>query len=141
MPVRVIFTTEAQALTRQLREQFGPLIFHLSGGCCEGSAPMCFRRSDFRAGADDVLLGVVEGCPFFVGAAQYAYWAYCQLTVDVTSGGGDSFSLEAVEGVRFVVRSRLFTDAEAAELALAGPLPTGPMPSPSAMPATGSIAS
>jgi uncharacterized protein (DUF779 family) len=126
MPDRVIFTPPARALTRQLQQQFGPLIFHLSGGCCEGSAPMCFRQSDFRAGADDVLLGVVEGCPFHVGAAQFPYWEHCELTVDVTSGGGDSFSLEAVDGVRFVVRSRLFSDAEDAALAAAGPLPTGP---------------
>jgi uncharacterized protein len=126
MPVRVIFTTRALELTRQLRERFGRLIFHLSGGCCEGSAPMCFRASDFRVGERDVLLGVIAGCPFYVGAAQFGYWAYCQLTVDVTAAGGDSFSLEAAEGVRFIVRSRLFSDREAAELDAAGPPPTGP---------------
>jgi uncharacterized protein len=122
MPVRVIFTPQALALTRQLRDTFGPLIFHLSGGCCEGSAPKCLRQSDFHVGAGDVLLGIVEGCPFYVGPAQFSYWAHCQLTIDVTTAGGDSFSLEAAEGLRFIVRSRLFSDQEAAELDAAGPL-------------------
>ncbi len=130
MPQRVIFTTEAQALVRRLQAEHGPLIFHLSGGCCEGSAPMCFRQSDFRAGARDVLLGAVEGCPFYVGASQFEYWAYSEITVDVTAGGGDSFSIEAAEGVRFIVRSRLFTDAEVEELKAASP-PTGPDAAPS----------
>ena len=126
MPVRLVFTPEARALTQRLRVAFGPLIFHLSGGCCEGSAPMCFRQSDFRVGARDVLLGVIEDCPFYVGAAQFGYWAHCQLTVDVTTGGGDSFSLEAADGVRFVVRSRLFTDEEDAALTASGAPPSGP---------------
>lgn len=126
MPERVIFTQEALALVRRLKAGHGPLIFHLSGGCCEGSAPMCFRRADFRAGARDVLLGVVEGCPFYVGAAQFDYWAYCQISIDVIEGGGDSFSLEAADGVRFAARSRLFTDFEALELDAAGPPPVGP---------------
>ncbi len=132
MPKRVLFTPQALGLTQQLRETFGPLIFHLSGGCCEGSAPMCFRQSDFRVGARDVLLGVIDGCPFYVGAAQFSYWAYCQLTVDVTVGGGDSFSLEAAEGIRFIVRSRLFTDQEAAALDAAGPPQMGPTNAPPA---------
>jgi uncharacterized protein len=121
MPVRVIFTPQALALTLQLRDTFGPLIFHLSGGCCEGSAPMCFRQSDFRVGAGDVLLGIVEGCPFYVGPARFSYWACCQLTIDVTTAGGDSFSLEAAEGLRFIVRSRLFSDQEVAEVDTAAP--------------------
>jgi uncharacterized protein (DUF779 family) len=116
MPARVIFTPQALALTRELRQTFGPLLFHLSGGCCEGSAPMCLRQSDFKVGPRDVLLGTIEGCPFYVGPEQFHYWAFCQLTVDVTPAGGDSFSLEAAEGVRFIVRSRLFTDAETAQL-------------------------
>jgi hypothetical protein len=73
---------------------------------------MCLRRSDFRPGAQDVLLGEIEGCPFYVGAAQYAYWAPYQIVVDVTDGGGDSFSLEAADGVRFTVLSRPLTVAE-----------------------------
>ena len=83
---------------------------------------MCFRQADFRAGQRDVLLGAVEGCPFYVGASQFEYWASFQITVDVTAGGGDSFSIEAPEGVRFIVRSCPFTDAEAAELDAEGPL-------------------
>lgn len=125
MPERVLFTPAAVALVRQLQAAHGPLIFHLSGGCCEGSAPMCFRQSDFRPGARDVLLGEAEGCPFYVGPEQFSYWAYCQLTVDVTTGGGDSFSLEAPEGVRFTVRSRLFSDEEVKQLEAQGPPPRG----------------
>ena len=112
MTERVVFTPEAVALVAALKASHGPLIFHLSGGCCEGSAPMCFRQSDFRVGASDVLLGAIEGCPFYVGAAQFDYWSGCQIIVDVTTEGGDSFSLEAADGVRFAARSRLFTDAE-----------------------------
>ncbi len=108
MTERVVFTPEAVALVAALKVSHGPLIFHLSGGCCEGSAPMCFRQSDFRVGASDVLLGAVEGCPFYVGAAQFDYWSGCQIIIDVTTEGGDSFSLEAADGVRFVARSRLF---------------------------------
>jgi uncharacterized protein (DUF779 family) len=126
MPDRVVFTPVAAALARSLKAAHGPVIFHLSGGCCEGSAPMCFRRGDFRIGAQDVRLGSVEDCPFYVSAAQFDYWANCQRTIDVTTGGGDSFSLEAADGQRFIVRSRLFTDAEIAELAKAGPPPKGP---------------
>lgn len=127
MPERVLFTPGASELVRALKLEHGPLIFHLSGGCCEGTAPMCFRRGDFRVGPRDVLLGVVEDCPFYVSAGQFEYWASCQLTVDVTTGGGDSFSLEAASGVRFIVRSRLFSDAEIAELEAKGPLPRGPL--------------
>jgi uncharacterized protein len=127
MPERVCVTDTAAALVRQLRQQHGDLILHLSGGCCEGSAPMCLRRSGFRIGARDVLLGVVEGCPFYVSAVQFPYWANCQLTLDVTrDGGGDSFSLEAVDGVRFLIRSRLFSDAELDEVEAAGPPLVGP---------------
>lgn len=126
MPERVRVTEAAAALVRRLRRDHGDLILHLSGGCCEGSAPMCFRRGGFRVAARDVLLGVVEGCPFYVGAAQFPYWANCQITLDVTTRGGDSFSLEAADGVRFLVRSRLFSDAEVDELDAAGPPPTGP---------------
>ena len=126
MPERVIFTPQALALTDQLRKTFGPMIFHLSGGCCEGSAPMCLRQDDFKVGARDVCLGIIDGCPFYVGSEQFNYWAYCQITVDMVTAGGDSFSLEAAEGVRFIVRSRLFTDQEVAELDACGPPRTGP---------------
>ena len=108
MPHRVVVSPEASALVRSLKAAHGPLIFHLSGGCCEGSAPMCFQASDFRPGGHDILLGEIEGCPFYVGAAQFDYWARYQITVDVTTGGGDSFSLEAADGVRFTALSRPF---------------------------------
>ena len=121
MSERVVFTPEAVALVAALEASNGPLIFHLSGGCCEGSAPMCFRQSDFRVGASDVLLGAVEGCPFYVGAAQFDYWSGCQIIIDVTTEGGDSFSLEAADGVRFAARSRLFTDVEFESLKAVGP--------------------
>ena len=126
MLARVCVTPAAAELLRRLQQRYGALLLHLSGGCCEGSAPMCLRRSGFRIGGRDVLLGVVEGCPFYVGAAQFPYWAASQLTLDVTTGGGDSFSLEAADGVRFLVRSRVFSDAEMDALDAAGPLPVGP---------------
>jgi len=126
MPDRVIVTAEAAALIQHLKERRGPLMFHQSGGCCEGTAPMCLRRRDFRVGARDALLGVIEGCPFYVGGAEFEYWANMELTIDVVSGGGDSFSLEAADGLRFITRSRLLTDAEVAALMAAGPPLRGP---------------
>ena len=110
---RVALTEDAAALLRRLTEQHGPLMFHQSGGCCDGSAPMCYARGEFRTGASDVLLGelVVEGVPepvpFWISGSQYAYWSHTHLTVDVVSGRGSGFSLEAPEGVRFLIRSRL----------------------------------
>src|ERR1700760_2075678 len=112
VPPRVLLTEAAPRLVRQLQDQYGPLLFHQSGGCCEGSAPMCLRRSGFRVGFRDVKLGEIEGCPFYVSAEQFPYWAHSQLTIDVVPNGGDSFSLEAADGVRFITRSRVFTDAE-----------------------------
>lgn len=126
MKARVIVTPEAAEVIHRLKAQHGALIFHQSGGCCEGTAPMCFRQRDFHVGSRDVLLGVIEGCPFYVGGAEYQYWEYFELTIDITSGGGDSFSLEAADGVRFVTRSRMFSDEEAKELDEAGPPPRGP---------------
>jgi uncharacterized protein len=104
---RVVCTPEAAALIRELKEELGPLLFHQSGGCCEGTAPMCFRQSDFRVGPGDILLGTIEGCPFYIGTGTYRYCASSQLIIDVTRGAVDSFSLEAPRGVRFVTRSRL----------------------------------
>jgi uncharacterized protein (DUF779 family) len=127
VPARVLVTEPAARLMRQLLDRFGPLLLHQSGGCCEGSAPMCLRRNDFRVGSRDVLLGWVDGCPFYVSAEHFPYWARSQLTLDVVQDGGDSFSLEAADGVRFIARSRLFTDAEIAALDAAGPLPVGPI--------------
>jgi len=121
----VLITEAAARLVRQLLVQYGPLLFHQSGGCCEGSAPMCFRRDGFRIGARDVMLGTIVGCPFYVSAAQFPYWAHSQLTIDVVSDGGDSFSLEAAEGVRFITRSRVLTDVEMAAIDATIPLSDG----------------
>jgi uncharacterized protein (DUF779 family) len=120
MAQRLIVTPEALDLVRRLKAEHGALIFHLSGGCCEGTAPMCFRQADFRAAADDVLLGTVEGFPFYVNSAKYAYWANWEITLYLTTGAADSFSIEAADGVRFAVRSRLFTGEELDALRAAG---------------------
>lgn len=125
-PPRVIATPKAEELIRHLIDEFGPLIFHQSGGCCEGTAPMCFRRSDFRVGQNDVFLGTIGGCPFYIGAPTFQYFVQSQLIIDVTTGGGDSFSLEAPDGLRFITRSRLFTDRESQELDAMDPPARGP---------------
>jgi len=111
-PPRVIATGDAKAVIDQLRERYGPLMFHQSGGCCDGSSPMCFEDGDFRLGASDVYLGDIHGCTFYMARDQFAYWEHMQLTIDVKEGRGASFSLEIPLGVRFVVRSRLFSDEE-----------------------------
>jgi uncharacterized protein (DUF779 family) len=122
LPVpRVLCTEAAERLITSLRDRHGPLIFHQSGGCCDGSAPMCFPADEFRIGDHDVLLGHIAGCAFYMGGKQFEYWAHTQLTIDVVPGRGASFSLEAPEGVRFLTRSRVFTDAETALLDQAGP--------------------
>ncbi|TVR18771.1 MAG: DUF779 domain-containing protein [Balneolaceae bacterium] len=109
---KVIMTDDAKAVVDTLREKFGELIFHQSGGCCDGSSPMCFQEGDFIIGASDIKLGSVYGCDFFMAKDQYKYWKFSQLIIDVTEGRGASFSLEIPMGVRFVVKSRLFTDEE-----------------------------
>jgi len=127
MVERVIITPEATAMVEHLRSIHGPLLFHQSGGCCDGSSPMCYPFGEFRVGAQDVRLGEVAGCPFFMGAAQFEYWQHTQLIIDVVKGRGAGFSLEAPEGVRFLTRSRLFSDEEAAALEAAGPVSHGDM--------------
>lgn len=92
-------------------------MFHQSGGCCDGSSPMCYPAGEFRIGASDVKLGEVGSVPFYMGAAQFDYWRHTQLIIDVVPGRGSGFSLEAPEGLRFLTRSRVFSDAELAELA------------------------
>jgi uncharacterized protein (DUF779 family) len=104
---RVSITPAARALVDDLIRRHGPLMFHQSGGCCDGSAPMCYPQGDFRIGERDVYLGSIAGCPFYMGADQYARWAHTHLTVDVVPGRGSGFSLEAPDGVRFIIRSRL----------------------------------
>ena len=113
---RVLATARATALIDRLRAEHGPLMFHQSGGCCDGSSPMCFAEGDFRLGRSDVKLGEVHGVPFYMAKDQFAYWQHTQLTVDVTEGRGASFSIEIPLGLRFLIDSRLYTDAEAADL-------------------------
>jgi len=125
-PPRVVFTPTACALVRRLKSEHGSLLFHQSGGCCDGSAPMCLRDNDFRVGSHDVLLGVVEGCPFYIGGAQFKTWEHTQLVIDVIPGSGDSFSIEVCGGVRFITESRVFSALEQAALKAAGPPQTGP---------------
>ena len=116
MVERVLVTPAAAAVIERIRAMHGPLLFHQSGGCCDGSAPMCYPLGEFRTGAQDVLMGRIADCPFYMGAAQFEYWRHTQLIIDVVPGRGSGFSLEAPEGVRFLTRSRLFTDEEAAQL-------------------------
>ncbi|MEU7878198.1 DUF779 domain-containing protein [Microbispora bryophytorum] len=119
---RVDLTPAAAGLIRRLRAAHGPLMFHQSGGCCDGSAPMCYPEGEFRTGSSDVLLasltveGVDEPVTFWMSASQFERWRHTHLTVDVVPGRGSGFSLEAPEGVRFLIRSRLLTDAERAAL-------------------------
>jgi len=113
---RVAVTGAAAALMRSLYEANGPLMFHQSGGCCDGSQPMCFADGEFKTGSSDVCLGEVEGCRFFMSRDQFEYWKHTQLILDVTPGRGSSFSLEIPLGVRFLTRGRVFTEEELAEL-------------------------
>jgi uncharacterized protein (DUF779 family) len=114
---RVSATAAALTLIQRLQTQYGPLLFHQSGGCCDGSSPMCFPREEFMVGAADVLLGEIGGQPFYMGEAQFEYWMHTHLIIDVVPGRGGMFSLEGPEGVRFLTRSRLYTDEEWAQLA------------------------
>lgn len=114
---RVLVTPAARAVIDQLREENGPLMFHQSGGCCDGSQPMCYAQGDFRLGRSDVKLGEIHGCPFYMAKDQFEYWKHTQLSVDVRPGRGSSFSLEIPLGVRFLIDSRLYTEDEEANLA------------------------
>ena len=122
MGARVDVTPAAAELMRSLRGQHGPLMFHQSGGCCDGSSPMCYLEGEFRTGASDVLLeslrvdGIDEPVTFWMSKSQFELWKHTHLTVDVVPGRGSGFSLEAPEGVRFLIRSRLLTEEELAEL-------------------------
>jgi uncharacterized protein (DUF779 family) len=113
---RVLISPAAEQVVRQLQQQYGPLLFHQSGGCCDGSAPMCFEEGDFLLGDADIKLGDIAGCPFYMNKDQFEYWKHTQLTIDITSGRGSSFSLEIPLGMRFITRSRVFTDEEWEEL-------------------------
>jgi uncharacterized protein (DUF779 family) len=127
---RIDATPAAVEMLAKLAAANGPLMFHQSGGCCDGSSPMCFSQGEFIVGDDDVFLGVIAaevagGVPVFIGGAQFEYWSHTHLTIDLVKGRGAGFSLEAPEGYRFLTRSRLFTDDEADALEAAGPPPRG----------------
>jgi len=113
---RVEITPEAELIVEDLRSRFGPLMFHQSGGCCDGSTPMCFEKGDFKVGGSDVCLGEIAGCEFWMNKDQFEYWQYTHLTIHVTPGRGSSFSLEIPMGIRFITQSRLFTDEEMTDL-------------------------
>jgi len=119
-PPQVIATPAALELIKRLQEKYGPVMFHQSGGCCDGSSPMCYPQGEFIVGDNDVLLGEIGGAPFYISKPQFEYWKHTQLIIDVVPGRGGMFSLENGEGVRFLVRSRLFTDEEYAALQAAG---------------------
>ncbi|MBL7784046.1 MAG: DUF779 domain-containing protein [Saprospiraceae bacterium] len=116
MVSRVLITEAAAAVVDRLRADNGPLLFHQSGGCCDGSAPMCFPADEFRVGDSDVRVGEIHGCPFYMNDFQFEYWKNMQLTIDVTPGRGSSFSLEIPLGLRFMVLSRLFAEEEIGRL-------------------------
>jgi len=116
LPEQVLATEAAIQLIRKLRAQHGELMFHQSGGCCDGSSPMCYPRNEFLTGDSDVQLGEVDGVPFFMSKSQFEYWKHTQLILDVVPGRGGMFSLENSEGVRFLIRSRIFTNQEIHQL-------------------------
>ena len=117
---QVVATDAALALITRLRRQHGDLMFHQSGGCCDGSAPMCFPQGDFLLGDNDVHLGDIGGVPFYISESQYEYWCHTQLIIDVVPGRGGMFSLEGPTGQRFLTRSRFYEDAEWDALKSAG---------------------
>ncbi|MBB4688244.1 DUF779 domain-containing protein [Amycolatopsis jiangsuensis] len=121
MSERVDLTPAAADLLRRLVPAHGPVMFHQSGGCCDGSAPMCYPAGEFKVGERDVHLGDltvdgIEDVPVWMSGPQFEYWKHTHLTIDVVPGRGSGFSLEAPEGVRFLIRSRLFSDEESARL-------------------------
>ena len=127
---RVAFTPACEDLLRVLAKRNGALMFHQSGGCCDGSSPMCYLAGEFRTGGSDVMLAelTVEGVPgtilFWMAAEQFEYWKHTHLTIDVVPGRGGGFSLESTEGKRFITRSRLYSEDEWAILK-DQPVPTG----------------
>ena len=113
---RVNITPEAEQVVEQLRAKHGELMFHQSGGCCDGSSPMCFPKGEFIVGSSDVWLGEVAGCDFYMAKDQFEFWQHTELTIDITEGRGASFSLEIPLGLRFVTKSRVFSYEESQNL-------------------------
>ncbi len=120
MVQRVTATDSALQLIEELKEKHGPLMFHQSGGCCDGSSPMCYPEGDLLTGSQDVLLGTIGDTPFYMNKKQYEYWKHTQVIIDVVDGRGGMFSLEGVMGKRFLSRSRAFSDEEFKELKAEG---------------------
>ena len=118
MVQRVVATESTLQLIEKLKTIHGPLMFHQSGGCCDGSSPMCYPRDEFRTGESDILLGKIGDTPFYMSKDQYEYWKHTQLIIDVVDGRGGMFSLEGPEGKRFLTRSRIFTTEEREKLEL-----------------------
>jgi len=122
LPARIETTSAADDLLRKLTKIHGPLMFHQSGGCCDGSAPMCYLAGEFKVGAADVLLGelfvkdISEPIKVWISLEQFEYWSHTHITIDVVPGRGGGFSLETPEGLRFLIRSRVFSDQETLEL-------------------------
>jgi Uncharacterized protein conserved in bacteria len=116
--LKVLATDSALELIGRLRAKYGDVMFHQSGGCCDGSSPMCFPLGEFLIGEQDVRLGEIGGAPFYMTKAQYDYWKNTQLIIDVVPGRGGMFSLEGPEGLRFLTRSRVFTAEELRSLGL-----------------------
>ena len=120
VPDRVLTTPAADELITKLAAIHGPLMFHQSGGCCDGSSPMCYQLGEFLVGDSDVLLTRLRWAsgetPFYMSRSQFEYWRHTQLILDVVPGRGGMFSLEGPEGVRFLIRSRVFSDAELEQL-------------------------
>lgn len=116
MTKRILATDAAVKLIRELKTEFGDLLFHQSGGCCDGSSPMCFQKGDFRIGSSDVGLGYIDGIAFWMSKDQFEYWQHTQLTLDVVEGRGSSFSIEIPKGKRFMIHSRLFDVSETNDL-------------------------
>ena len=113
---RVKVTDEAKKIIAELRAKYGELMFHQSGGCCDGSSPMCYEAGEFLVGSSDVWLGAIDDCDFYMGRDQFGFWQHTELTVDVTPGRGASFSLEIPLGVRFITKSRVFSFEESQNL-------------------------
>ncbi len=113
---RVLITDKAKEVVLQLQQKFGELMFHQSGGCCDGSSPMCFEIEELMLNESDVLLGKICNCPFYMSKDQFEYWKHTQLTIDIIEGRGASFSLEIPFGLRFITKSRLFTEDESQNL-------------------------
>jgi uncharacterized protein (DUF779 family) len=120
VPEQVVATDAALSLMARLEVKHGPLMFHQSGGCCDGSSPMCYPRGEFLVGCQDVLMAKIAGTPFYMHQSQFEYWKHTQLILDVVKGRGGMFSLEGPEGVRFLTRSRVFTEEEIRVLREAG---------------------